>query len=498
MAEPERGGPREEASVSDLPPFANAENKALDKAVRDLERDLDDTEVKLVENRDRIGIMSEHLTNVQAEIKFTQSRVESKNKEVETESHLKQLGDRETGRVTKDIEKVQAEREGLADRVTSLQNQIYKATEKMDQFKLLMNWNQEEIEQWALAQRQKEEDNAALAKYKHQDEGKTRDLRIQQEKLSHAVVSKKEEVSVEVSETQASQIQLDKAADDFRQLHAERQDLIRQWDEAMEAMKHRDSAIAVASEMFSEKKFELRSVKQQLDTQARFLEDEGLNNKEVDARIAAFDREVARQREAYMGEQQRLGEINNQVETIKSTLAKAATELAQATAQSSQAKSDLGDKRARLDAARKRYALLKRKLEGEFQQLDSMDAKVAELELMRTEEEVALRAANKLNEQLKKEQFRRSQALFELRTKERELISEISGGQGQNKNLAARISQLDEQVARQQELLYNVEFQLQQMERKVARAGGQRSEEETKVRPHACARSPAQNRPGRG
>ena len=34
--------------------------------------------------------------------------------------------------------------------------------------RLLMNWNQEELEQWALAQRQKEEDNAAMAKYSHQ------------------------------------------------------------------------------------------------------------------------------------------------------------------------------------------------------------------------------------------------------------------------------------------------------------------------------------------
>ena len=60
------------------------------------------------------------------------------------------------------------------------------------------------------------------------------------------------------------------------------------------------------------------------------------------------------------------------------------------------------------------------------------------------------------------------------------MISSISGGQGQNKNLAVRIAHLDEQVVRQQELLYNVEFQLQQMERKVARAGGQRSEDETR------------------
>lgn len=44
---------------------------------------------------------------------------------------------------------------------------------------------------------------------------------------------------------QAAQIQLDRAAQDFRQLHQERQDLIRQWDEARDAMKSRDEAIQV-------------------------------------------------------------------------------------------------------------------------------------------------------------------------------------------------------------------------------------------------------------
>jgi septal ring factor EnvC (AmiA/AmiB activator) len=45
---------------------------------------------------------------------------------------------------------------------------------------------------------------------------------------------------------QAAQIQLDRAAQDFRQLHQERQDLIRQWDEARDAMKSRDEAIQVS------------------------------------------------------------------------------------------------------------------------------------------------------------------------------------------------------------------------------------------------------------
>ena len=40
----------------------------------------------------------------------------------------------------------------------------------MDQYKMEMNWNQEEMEQWVLAYRQKEADNLALEKYKRHDE----------------------------------------------------------------------------------------------------------------------------------------------------------------------------------------------------------------------------------------------------------------------------------------------------------------------------------------
>lgn len=50
---------------------------------------------------------------------------------------------------------MEAERQELADKINGLQNQIYKNNEKLDQFKMLMNWNQEELEQWALAERQK-------------------------------------------------------------------------------------------------------------------------------------------------------------------------------------------------------------------------------------------------------------------------------------------------------------------------------------------------------
>lgn len=133
---------------------------------------------------------------------------------------------------------------------------------------------------------------------------------------------------------------------------------------------------------------------------------------------------------------------------------------------------------------------------------------------MRKREELHLKALQKEHQQLKKEQFKAAQALHALRQvmgggmcvgwlhklqaliclgvqscdleaqiplclqpsrhnshtcisvillpqAEKELISDIAGGQGQHKNLTARQKALDEQLQRQGELMYAVDFSLQ-------------------------------------
>lgn len=47
---------------------------------------------------------------------------------------------------------------------------------------------------------------------------------------------------------------------------------------------------------------------------------------------------------------------------------------------------------------------------------------------------------------LEKLQFEKSQDLFKERKREKDLISEISGGQAQSRNLVNKIQQLDDQV----------------------------------------------------
>lgn len=143
------------------------------------------------------------------------------------------------GRLEKEIAASRSTQLEMAEKLDQLHTDLYRGKEKMDQFKLVMNWNQEEFAQWALAAKQKEEDNIALEQYRRQDEVKMREVTMQLEKLSTEALRKRHELASEVTETQAAQIELNKTAEDFRQLHAERQELVQQWDTAVAAMHRR-------------------------------------------------------------------------------------------------------------------------------------------------------------------------------------------------------------------------------------------------------------------
>merc|ERR1719261_1969464 len=249
--------------VDDLPDFADEATKA-----------------QLREQTERFASISEHLKNVQQELLHAQALVDAKTREIETEDHLKQLTEREKGRYEQETRRIAAEHGDLQDKLNAVQNEIFGGNQQMDKFKLQMNWNQEELEQWALAAKQKEEDNLALQKYTRADESKIKELNLQIEKLTKLTAEKKTELDDEVTETQAKQIELDKTAEEFRQLHSERQQLVQQWQNSIEAMKRRDAEIAAAGERFANAKQVLEEKEEVLAENAQRLRMHEQDNQE--------------------------------------------------------------------------------------------------------------------------------------------------------------------------------------------------------------------------
>lgn len=109
-------------------------------------------------------MLQDHLKKVEVELKNTQGLLTKKNEEISSEKHMLHLTKRQCERTDTQIAKLKKTKIELQDRLNSIQAETFTGNEKLDQFKLEMNWNQDELEQWALASRQKEEDNLTLEK----------------------------------------------------------------------------------------------------------------------------------------------------------------------------------------------------------------------------------------------------------------------------------------------------------------------------------------------
>ena len=332
----------------------------VDDYIRDVDNDIKTKNLRIaeVENlvkdvKDRMAVMVEHLKNVQQELVNTQQLTDAKSKEVETEDHLKQLAQREAGRLLQDIGKAERNAFDLQDRLNLTQNHIFRGNEKMDAFKLQMNWNQEEIEQWALAAKQKEEDMLALQKYSRSDEVKIKEMNLNLEKLTKQVSDKEQGLENEVTETQTSQIELDKTAVDFKALHAERQDLVRQWEQAIEAMKKRDESIQQTGEELLAKKGDVSEHERVLVEKKAFLKEQEQENESVIRQTAEAERVVQKFRSVLQQETTAKQDIIDELEVVRSTLSKVASDLVMKRTQVANAKEALEQKKERLEIARR-------------------------------------------------------------------------------------------------------------------------------------------------
>jgi chromosome segregation ATPase len=201
--------------VNDVPLFASLEAQKVHKQTIEQSEQIEKFVSDIGELEDRVKVMKEHFKNVQQEVEHTNQLHSAKQSEITTESHLRQLTSRALGRGQNESKKLQKEIEFSKEQVNIVQSQIYKATEKMDEFKMQMNWNQEELEQWALAAKQKEEDFLAIEKYKRADEMKIKELTLQLETLTKEYLQYKSTFDQETVETQAKQMELDRIAQEL-------------------------------------------------------------------------------------------------------------------------------------------------------------------------------------------------------------------------------------------------------------------------------------------
>jgi chromosome segregation ATPase len=238
--------------VDELPPFSDEESKALHREIKLLEQRRDDAAKSARSHKERVNVINDHLHSIRQEIDHTNSLVAAKKGEVDTEEHLSSLSQREYGQFSRDASGIDDSITTKQKKIARCKSQLLSVEEELEKLKTDLNWNQEELEQWATAATKKEEENLILQKYTSADELKIKELALAIEDLTKLSVEKKSLLENEVTETRSNQTELEKLAERFKSRHDERRQLIQQWKDTIESMNNRDQAIGLLASQYAD------------------------------------------------------------------------------------------------------------------------------------------------------------------------------------------------------------------------------------------------------
>ncbi|KAH6565481.1 hypothetical protein BASA62_007223 [Batrachochytrium salamandrivorans] len=473
--------PDDNKYVHSLPRFANEQNKELSRMIKSFEEKRNGLVSSIDDNIKRDESIVAHMKNVQQELNHTQALYDAKSRQIETEDHFKQLSEREAGRLSLEIKRTEKEIAEITDHLNTTRNNIYRGNERIEAIRTELKLENDELAEWLRVQAEKEEDNMALAKYSKEDEAKIKELGLSIEKSMQDVNKKKAILSAEVTETQIAQIELDKTTDSFKQLHQERQELIDQWEAAIENMKKRDHDIERSQEKYQAQKEEIRKTQDQLKDRQEFLNQQQVQNSNIEKNIEVCERNVTKFRDQHITATTSLQQYHDEVEVLKNTLNKSATELANKKNELTNLKGELQERHIMLSRDRKVHEELKQKLYRIDNETMTIEAKSEEMLAMLKMEESKDKELDHQTKGLREAQFKKNKELFKLRQDEKNLNAEIIGGEAATRNLKTKINKLDQDALRQRAVLYTIEFQIQQLERKLRRAQGDRTDEEKEI-----------------
>ncbi len=132
----------------------------------------------------------------------------------------------------------------------------------------------------------------------------------------------------------------------------------------------------------------------------------------------------------------------------------------------------------RLDTLSEQRQHMQLGLKKSIKETLSAEQRAQQLDDLLAQEEFNVSQLKRALDQLGDKQFSSSQEAYELKTKAKTMAAGLEGGKAAIRNLNSKQHKLDQELLKQQQILYIQDFQIQQLQHKLARLEGERSGEE--------------------
>ncbi|XP_061784789.1 coiled-coil domain-containing protein 39-like isoform X1 [Nerophis lumbriciformis] len=462
-------------------PVLNAENKALIEQICLKKRDLLQLKNKFESNKEREQLGNDFLKNVKKELEITEALCRAKDREAESETHLTAIAERETGRLVQENAKTENNIQYMSDKKDTLEKQILRDKQNLEQFRTQMQWDQTGMEAFLEESTQKDDDMMAIIKYSQQDELRIKSLTLAIERTTIEGNKKRKALDKEMTETLSAQIALDKMTENLQQAHMETEQIIHQWENTIQQMKQRDADMHQCALKLSQTNQIIRERNDTL-TEMRNLQESQMNdNKEKEKRITTANGLASRLRLNLKEREKNYMEMQDELKSSKALLDRTMSNVQLMRSHICRHKEDIQNNKVRLNQTKAQNEALEQKLKAVIQNALSEKERAAQMENYLKEEELVIKELDSQLRERSKEFVRCKQHVLDSKKQEKNLIAQIVRSRSTVNTLEVEMRKQEEYLVKQMMIMNEKDSLLIILDKKLARIQGVVGDSDEKI-----------------
>ncbi|XP_058807541.1 coiled-coil domain-containing protein 39 [Phymastichus coffea] len=454
-------------------PIANAENKQLEEEIERKSRLRASLKSQLENTLERIQDIRKHASDVKQEQKHNQKLLSAHSTQVETENHLYRLSQSEESKLAQEMKQREKQTRELNDKIIMMKQNVVKLTKKLENTKRNIQLDKDRLLSWEEKLNKKEEKNMIIEQLVKSDEKDFKKIELERQQLSEKAEIYRQTVIKSVGDIQELELTLERTTHLYSQAVKDRRQLMDQWTQSVNVLTQRDKAIYDA---LQEINFLREVAKERMDVYQdaeRFLSIQENENKELEDSIKQLERDLSYVRE----ERQKLSSIIDsytiELYVRQKHLQELARRIQDTRANLKRKRSEVGDKRAKVQECTKRIEDLKETLKNIDGQKMNIEERTFQLQDMLEKEEKRKLAILK---EIKRQQaliLRTTTQFSELEGEHKVLLLRHQGEAKEWDQLLAEQAKEEKSIKDKRESAYHIDVELQKCEMRLANILGQ-------------------------
>ncbi|UJR21235.1 hypothetical protein I4U23_024330 [Adineta vaga] len=459
--------------------LSNDDNRLLEENVEAKVKELASKQLDIDENIDRIQLLEDHHKIVQDEIQTIQRLLTARRMEETTEQLHFDIDLAEIQRLERMNTNLDYQLMKFTKRKTSFESEInHLNAEIMRINKETMN-EKEALEKLIEMMKEHDEEAFCFIKYTQEDNTRIRELTNELERLSEKSIKLKRATEEERLEYSSLEVELDKIAEGFRRSHYQRQQLIKQWETILTQMQRKDNDIDKLAHELIQIKIKFRSNEQAFNEQKVFYEREQKNNEITEKLIDLAKQNLKKLKIKQKTSIEKHQYLETNILSVRTVLFNTDHQLQRERAAFNELKMNISSKAQQLAKFKQHHEQILDRKRFILNENITIQDKLSKLEKSMENEQ---KYQNNLNSQYKKLSetfFLLNNEVSSICKREKQVDIDNQIHRNQLHNSKNQIQKLDQQLFKQQELIYHQDFLKQTVDRRLNRLLGEKSNEKT-------------------